>query len=153
MKSFYECGSILLQEHQNEIREISSDMSRTKKPAESVPSEEQPASSATLTGYLFKRTHHNTFKKWTRRWFTLSGARLLYQKRWELGGVAAAPMESDLRLCKVREVHEGDRRFVFEIVSPRSRHLLQADSQPECAMWVQAIGKAIGEALNNIGKG
>jgi hypothetical protein len=111
-------------------------------------------SSATLTsGYLFKRTHHNTFKKWTRRWFTLSGARLLYQKRWELGGAAAAPMESDLRLCKVREVHEGERRFVFEIVSPRSRHLLQADSQPECAMWVQAIGKAIGEALNNIGKG
>jgi hypothetical protein len=54
MKSFYECGSILLQEHQNEIREISSDMSRTKKPAESKPSEEQLEQRCVIGYFFFK---------------------------------------------------------------------------------------------------
>jgi Arf-GAP/coiled-coil/ANK repeat/PH domain-containing protein len=55
-----------------------------------------------------------------------------------------------LRLCKVREVIDNERRYLFEIVSPKCRHLLQADSQHECNLWIQSINKAINEALNNL---
>ena len=58
-------------------------------------------------------------------------------------------MEQDLRVCKVREVNDNERRFLFEIVSPKCRHFLQADSQQECHLWVQYIDKAINDALNN----
>lgn len=157
MKSFYQCGSILLHEHQNEICEISNDISKSKKQDDSnqtdnnyLQSDENDSTS--LTGYLFKRTHNNTFKKWTRRWFTLKSSKLYYQKRIDYNNSCISQMEPDLRLCKVREVNDSDRRFVFEIVSPKCRHLLQADSQNECTMWVNSIDKAIGDALNNIGK-
>ncbi len=58
-------------------------------------------------------------------------------------------MEADLRLCKVREVNDTERRFTFEIVSPKCRHLLQADSERECNLWISSIEKAINDALNN----
>jgi hypothetical protein len=57
-------------------------------------------------------------------------------------------MEYDLRVCKVREVNDNERRFTFEIVSPKCKHLLQADSQRDCNMWIQSINKAIDDALN-----
>ena len=102
---------------------------------------------AMLTGYLFKRSHGNAFKKWNRRWFTLVNSKLYYQKRNEYNG--ASQMEQDLRVCKVREVNDNERRFTFEIVTPKCRHYLQADSQQECTFWVQYIDKAINDALNN----
>lgn len=80
-----------------------------------------------MCGYLFKRSHNNAFKKWNRRWFTLVNSKLFYQKKNDFGG--ACQMEADLRVCKVREVADNERRFTFEIVSPKSRHILQADSQ------------------------
>lgn len=61
-------------------------------------------------------------------------------------------LEPDLKLCKVREVNDSERRFTFEIVSPKCRHLLQADSQKECNLWIQSIEKTISEALNNLQK-
>jgi hypothetical protein len=100
-----------------------------------------------MSGYLFKRSHNNTFKKWNRRWFTLINSKLYYQKRSDFGNLNQ--MESDLRVCKVREVNDLDRRFTFEIVSPKCRHLLQASSQRECTQWVQTIDKAISDALNS----
>ena len=51
-----------------------------------------------------------------RRWFVLNGSRLLYQKKNE---TEYSEMEADLRVCKVREVTDLDRRFTFEIFSPK----------------------------------
>ncbi|CAF4953717.1 unnamed protein product, partial [Rotaria socialis] len=34
-------------------------------------------------------------------------------------------------------------RFVFEILSPNSSHLLQADSQAQCEQWVSSLQLAI----------
>lgn len=59
-------------------------------------------------------------------------------------------MEPDLRVCKVREIVDNERRFTFEIVSPKCRHILQADSQKECTLWVKTIDKAINNAINNL---
>lgn len=155
MKSFYQCGSILLHEHQNEICEISNDIFKSREQYDKTETDGSPNDeddSSSLTGYLFRRTHNNTFKKWTRRWFTLKHSKLYYQKRVDYNDPCISQMEPDLRLCKVREVNDNDRRFMFEIVSPKCRHLLQADSQQECTMWVNSIDKAISNALNNYGK-
>lgn len=102
-----------------------------------------------LSGYLYKRSHHNTFKKWNRRWFTLINSKLFYQKKNELSS-GVNEMEPDLRVCKVREVNDGERRFTFEIVSPKCRHILQADSQKDCTLWIKSIDKAINDAINNL---
>ena len=59
-------------------------------------------------------------------------------------------VEADLRVCKVREVSDAERRFLFEIVSPKTRYLLQADSVRECSIWLQTLNAAIDDALNNI---
>ncbi len=78
-------------------------------------------------------------------------------------------MENDLRVCKVREVTDLDRRFTFEIFSPKwyvfyyldfflfcfefcfwSRHILQADTQRECNYWIESLEKTINNALNNV---
>ena len=163
MKSFYQCGCILLQEHENELTEISSDLFKANEKnlsqrrhddlAYALQQQQQRINESSVAnainaGYLFKRTQNNTFKKWTRRWFTLKNSRLFYQKKSDCS--ETSQMEADLRVCKVREVNDADRRFVFELVSPKSRHLLQADSQHECNLWVQSIDKAINDALNNI---
>ncbi len=101
-----------------------------------------------LAGYLFKRSTHSAFKKWNRRWFTLINTKLYYQKKYDYFDVNL--IENDLRVCKVREVNDNERRFLFEIVSPKCRHLLQADSQRECTLWVKTIDQAINDALNNL---
>ena len=107
----------------------------------------QQQAQAYMSGYLFKRSHTNAFKKWHRRWFTLVNAKLYYQKRSDYRTLS--PIESDLRICKVREVSDSERRFTFEIVSPKCRHLLQADNQHEWLMWMSQIERAINDALNN----
>ncbi len=101
-----------------------------------------------LAGYLFKRSTHSAFKKWNRRWFTLIHTKLYYQKKYDYFDVNL--IENDLRVCKVREVSDNERRFLFEIVSPKCRHMLQADSQRECTLWVRTIDQAINDALNNL---
>lgn len=106
------------------------------------------ATETTKEGYLFKRSH-NKFKTWSRRWFTLRHGQLLYMKRQN--GSATndslaqhqSTMVADLRLCTIRPVNDNDRRFVFEILSPNSSHLLQADSQLQCDQWVNALQIAI----------
>ncbi len=51
-----------------------------------------------------------------RRWFILTGTKLLYQKKTEN---ELSIMENDLRVCKVREINDLDRRFTFELFSPK----------------------------------
>ncbi|GBP47546.1 Arf-GAP with coiled-coil, ANK repeat and PH domain-containing protein 2 [Eumeta japonica] len=68
-----------------------------------------------MQGYLFKRTS-NAFKTWNRRWFYLYDNRLVYRKR--TGELNVTVMEEDLRLCTVKPVLDGERRFCFEVLSP-----------------------------------
>lgn len=103
-----------------------------------------------MSGYLFKRSHNNTFKKWNRRWFTLINSKLFYQRKNDYNAICQ--IEPDLRVCKIREVNDVERRFTFEIVSPKCKHLLQADSQQECSDWIRSIDSAINYALNNSNK-
>ncbi|XP_055958090.1 arf-GAP with coiled-coil, ANK repeat and PH domain-containing protein 2 isoform X2 [Patella vulgata] len=90
-------------------------------------------------GYLFKRTT-NAFRTWVRRWFTIKEGKLVYRKRSK---DSLTIMEEDLRLCTVKPVLETERRFCFEVLSPARSHTLQAESEDECQLWMNAI-------INNI---
>ena len=93
-----------------------------------------------LEGYLFKRTT-NAFKSWVRfvqaipytccsctprsslrvrprfrRWFVIQKNQLVYRKR---SRDTLTVMEHDLRLCTAKKVSDTDRRFCFELISPK----------------------------------
>lgn len=100
-----------------------------------------------MEGYLFKRTS-NAFKTWNRRWFYLFDNKLVYRKR--SGEEQETVMEDDLRICTVKPVIDGERRFCFEIVSPSKSHILQADSKEMYDAWIEALQKGIGAAIQRI---
>ncbi|CAF0993892.1 unnamed protein product [Adineta ricciae] len=123
----------------------------------SSPSVPTPGVELSKEGYLFKRSH-NKFKTWSRRWFTIRDGQLLYMKRHngnssnDSSSQSQTPqsiMVPDLRLCTVRPVNDNDRRFVFEILSPNSSHLLQADSQTQCEHWINSLQLAISNSFKS----
>ncbi|XP_053609279.1 arf-GAP with coiled-coil, ANK repeat and PH domain-containing protein 2 isoform X2 [Plodia interpunctella] len=97
-----------------------------------------------MQGYLFKRTS-NAFKTWNRRWFYLYDNRLVYRKR--TGELNVTSMEDDLRLCTVKPVLDGERRFCFEVLSPSKSHMLQADSEEMLNAWITALQNGIRTAI------
>ncbi|XP_047991313.1 arf-GAP with coiled-coil, ANK repeat and PH domain-containing protein 2 isoform X2 [Leguminivora glycinivorella] len=97
-----------------------------------------------MQGYLFKRTS-NAFKTWNRRWFYLYDNRLVYRKR--TGELNVTVMEEDLRLCTVKPVLDGERRFCFEVLSPSKSHMLQADSEEMLSSWIAALQHGIRSAI------
>ncbi|XP_050350714.1 arf-GAP with coiled-coil, ANK repeat and PH domain-containing protein 2 isoform X1 [Nymphalis io] len=97
-----------------------------------------------MQGYLFKRTS-NAFKTWNRRWFYLYDNRLVYRKR--SGELNVTVMEEDLRLCTVKPVLDGERRFCFEVLSPSKSHMLQADSEEMLTSWISALQNGIRSAI------
>uniref|UniRef100_A0A1I8NN18 Arf-GAP with coiled-coil, ANK repeat and PH domain-containing protein 2 n=1 Tax=Stomoxys calcitrans TaxID=35570 RepID=A0A1I8NN18_STOCA len=99
-----------------------------------------------IEGYLFKKKSKG-FKTWCRRWFYLSDNQLVYRKRSNEDSFSV--MEEDLRICTVRPVNDGDRRFCFEVISPTKSHILQADSADMLTMWISALQKSIGAAIQH----
>uniref|UniRef100_A0A2C9KZY6 Arf-GAP with coiled-coil, ANK repeat and PH domain-containing protein 2 n=1 Tax=Biomphalaria glabrata TaxID=6526 RepID=A0A2C9KZY6_BIOGL len=93
-------------------------------------------------GYLFKR-NSNAFKNYVRRWFCIQDSQLVYRKRTK---DTLTVMEDDLRLCTIRQPVDSDRRFCFEVLSPTRSHILQADSDEECQLWVSALNASISHA-------
>jgi Arf-GAP/coiled-coil/ANK repeat/PH domain-containing protein len=116
--------------------------------SENKDSDESKAASVVkqMEGYLFKRTS-NAFKTWNRRWFYMKDNKLYYRKR--SGEELPTIMEDDLKLCAVRPLMDGDRRFCFEVISPTKSHILQADSESQYQAWIQALQSAIGNAIQN----
>ncbi|XP_030370232.1 arf-GAP with coiled-coil, ANK repeat and PH domain-containing protein 2 isoform X2 [Scaptodrosophila lebanonensis] len=99
-----------------------------------------------VEGYLFKKKSKG-FKTWCRRWFYLSENQLVYRKRSNEDSFSV--MEEDLRICTVRPVNEGDRRFCFEVISPTKSHILQADSADMLSLWISALQHSIGAAIQH----
>ncbi|CAF1172445.1 unnamed protein product, partial [Didymodactylos carnosus] len=102
-------------------------------------------------GYLFKRSHH-TFKSWSRRWFLIKNGQLLYMRRSTSKDIEneQSIMVPDLRICTIKPVPDHDRRFVFEILSPNSSHLLQADSQADFDQWINSLQLAITNSFKTL---
>ncbi|KAH8312467.1 hypothetical protein KR044_010871 [Drosophila immigrans] len=104
------------------------------------------SASHNVEGYLFKKKSKG-FKTWCRRWFYLSDNQLVYRKRSNEDSFSV--MEEDLRICTVRPVNEGDRRFCFEVISPTKSHILQADSADMLSLWISALQHSIGAAIQH----
>ncbi|XP_055849506.1 arf-GAP with coiled-coil, ANK repeat and PH domain-containing protein 2 isoform X1 [Episyrphus balteatus] len=108
------------------------------------------SSSNKLEGYLFKKKSKG-FKTWCRRWFYLSDNQLVYSDltsfRKRSNEDSFSVMEEDLRICTVRPVNDGDRRFCFEVISPTKSHTLQADSAEMLQAWIGALQRSIGAAI------
>ncbi|XP_056410072.1 arf-GAP with coiled-coil, ANK repeat and PH domain-containing protein 1-like, partial [Hyla sarda] len=98
-------------------------------------------SAAVIEGYLYKRAS-NTFKTWSRRWFSIQNNQLVYQKKVAEQKVVIM----DLRLCAVKLCPDADRRFCFEVVSPSKSCMLQAESERVLELWVSAVQRSITSA-------
>lgn len=104
---------------------------------------EGETSEIVIEGYLFKRAS-NTFKTWSRRWFSIQNNQLVYQKKLEPVTVVIV----DLRLCAVKLCPDADRRFCFEVVSPSKSCMLQAESERVMQLWVSAVQRSITTAYS-----
>lgn len=133
-----------MQKRHNYVNGYSENKSGTA--ASEVNKDNAPIVTKQMEGYLFKRTS-NAFKTWNRRWFYMKDNKLYYRKR--SGEELPTVMEEDLKLCAVKHVSETDRRFCFEVISPKGSHVLQADSEAQCLAWIHALNSAIGNAIQN----
>jgi len=62
-------------------------------------------------------------------------------------------MEEDLRICLVRPLTDGDRRFCFEVISPTKSHVLQADSEEMYGVWLTSLQQGISACLHDMMEG
>ncbi|XP_023817150.1 arf-GAP with coiled-coil, ANK repeat and PH domain-containing protein 3 [Oryzias latipes] len=92
-----------------------------------------------LQGYLFKRSRRKP-KTWKRCWFTIRDNRLVYRKNHK---EEPAVLFEDLRLCAVKPLEHGDRRFCFELLSVQRCCALQADSEQLRRAWLGALQGSI----------
>jgi len=117
--------------------------------AASEAAEKKEGKRGGIEGYLFKRGQ-NAFRTWNRRWFYLSNNKLCYSRR---NGEDVTVMEEDLRICLVRPLTDGDRRFCFEVISPTKSHVLQADSEEMYGVWLTSLQQGISGALHDMMEG
>lgn len=57
----------------------------------------------------------------------------------------------NLRFATVRVARKADRRFCFEVITPKFRRLYQATSQDDMQAWITTINNAIESVLNGQG--
>jgi len=117
--------------------------------AASEAAEKKDGKKVGIEGYLFKRGQ-NAFRTWNRRWFYLSNNKLCYSRR---NGEDVTVMEEDLRICLVRPLTDGDRRFCFEVISPTKSHVLQADSEEMYRVWLTSLQQGISSSLHDMMEG
>ncbi|XP_063806502.1 arf-GAP with coiled-coil, ANK repeat and PH domain-containing protein 1 [Pseudophryne corroboree] len=110
---------------------------------DAVYQSEGDASEVVIEGYLYKRAS-NTFKTWSRRWFSIQNNQLVYQKKVNVLTIVIV----DLRLCAVKLCPDADRRFCFEVVSPAKSCMLQAESERVLDLWVSAVQRSITTAYS-----
>ncbi len=108
---------------------------RNAGPSESIP--------IVYSGYLWKMNGSvrgsARRKRWKRRWVSLQGGALLYEKH-ELPP-RSYTFVSNIELCTVRACEKAsDYRFCFEIVGPKqSTCVLQAENEVSRRAWMGAI--------------
>lgn len=105
---------------------------------------EQPLQLATkISGYLFKKSR-NMRKEWKRRYFRVERGKLFMFKPKEKTMFPLAR----LLLSAVKDLQDSERRFCFEIVSPHSSCILQAESPHDHQAWITVLHNAIEDELH-----
>ncbi|KAJ1492592.1 hypothetical protein T484DRAFT_1770542 [Baffinella frigidus] len=78
-----------------------------------------------------------------RYWAVLSAGKLFLYRNWR----ASPKYTIDLLLCTVKEAR-GPERFCFEIISPSSSRMLQAENLLSMQRWMAVIHNATGRLLD-----
>ncbi|KAG4302816.1 hypothetical protein PCK1_000976 [Pneumocystis canis] len=83
---------------------------------------------------------------WHKYWIVLAGGKLCEYQNWKQAiGLHNNPI--DLRMANVRKVCSFDRRFCFEVITPKIRRVYQATSEEDVFSWINSISRAIESLL------
>eukprot|EP01129_Flabellula_baltica_P011773 TRINITY_DN5205_c0_g1_i3.p1 TRINITY_DN5205_c0_g1~~TRINITY_DN5205_c0_g1_i3.p1 ORF type:complete len:487 (+),score=95.27 TRINITY_DN5205_c0_g1_i3:772-2232(+) len=111
-----------------------------------IAREEKHNLGTSYEGFLYKRTESKSLKSWKKRYFKLEDGTLNYfhnANGKEPDGVI------NLALATVKPNPNINRNFVFEVVSPYSTFVLQAEDEAKMNMWIAILENAIAHELSN----
>jgi len=107
-------------------------------------------------GFLFATSRPNSHTavlekpivNWHKYWCVLSEGQLHEYSHWKKGVAQPHNEPINLRLATVRSCRDQDRRFCFEVITPRFRRVYQATSTEDMNSWINVISNAIQGLLN-----
>ncbi|KFH70747.1 hypothetical protein MVEG_03595 [Podila verticillata NRRL 6337] len=149
-------------EHKRTLR-LSSTPSR---PSDSAPSniagirdlEHQDTDTGTALGrrkegFLFATSkpnlHNSTVldksnnTNWRKYWCVVSEGHLHEYSHWKKGATTLHNEPINLRISTVRACRNQDRRFCFEVITPKFKRVYQATSADDMNSWINVISNAI----------
>ncbi|KAF9909368.1 hypothetical protein EC991_008753 [Linnemannia zychae] len=97
------------------------------------------------TAVLEKPNNLNTWRKY---WCVLSEGQLHEYSHWKRGITQPHNEPINLRIATVRSCRNQDRRFCFEVITPKFRRVYQATSADDMNSWINVISNAIQSLLN-----
>ncbi|KAG0055188.1 hypothetical protein BGZ83_009364 [Gryganskiella cystojenkinii] len=108
-------------------------------------------------GFLFATSRPNSHNatvldkpniNWHKYWCVLSEGQLHEYSHWKKGVTQPHNEPINLRIATVRPCRNQDRRFCFEVITPRFRRVYQATSVEDMNSWISVISNAIHGMLN-----
>ncbi|KAG0236840.1 hypothetical protein B0O80DRAFT_492245 [Mortierella sp. GBAus27b] len=107
-------------------------------------------------GFLFATSRPNSHTAvlekpsihWHKYWCVLSEGQLHEYANWKKGVTQPHIEPINLRIATVRSCRDQDRRFCFEVITPRFRRVYQATSGEDMNSWINVISNAIQGLLN-----
>ncbi|KAF9178933.1 hypothetical protein BGZ50_007362 [Haplosporangium sp. Z 11] len=85
---------------------------------------------------------------WHKYWCVVSEGQLHEYSHWKKGVTQSHNEPITLRLATVRACRNQDRRFCFEVITPKFRRVYQAMSAEDMNSWINVISNAIQSLLN-----
>ncbi|KAL8695456.1 MAG: hypothetical protein Q9218_000034 [Villophora microphyllina] len=85
---------------------------------------------------------------WHKFWIVLDQGRLSEYSNWKQKlDLHMEPI--DLRMASVREARNAERRFCFEVITPRFSRVYQATSEEDMTSWINSVNNALQSAFEN----
>ncbi|KAF9175367.1 hypothetical protein BGX21_003620 [Mortierella sp. AD011] len=85
---------------------------------------------------------------WHKYWCVVSEGHLHEYSQWKKGVTMLHNEPINLKLSTVRPCRNQDRRFCFEVITPKYRRVYQATSAEDMNSWISVISNAIQSLLN-----
>ncbi|KAF9933651.1 hypothetical protein FBU30_004894 [Linnemannia zychae] len=85
---------------------------------------------------------------WHKYWCVLSEGHLHEYSHWKKGATMLHNEPINLRISTVRPCRNQDRRFTFEVITPKLRRVYQATSAEDMNSWISVISNAIQSLLD-----
>ncbi|KAF9107727.1 hypothetical protein BGX27_008622 [Mortierella sp. AM989] len=108
-------------------------------------------------GFLFATSRPNNHNgtvlekpniNWHKYWCVLSEGQLHEYSHWRKGVTQPHIDPINLRIATVRSCRNQDRRFCFEVITPKFRRVYQAINSEDMNSWISVISNAIQSLLN-----